>query len=58
MTFADVGAVVYYARLVPWAFPRFDPVADEARLRALHAQMVRDGGLETSYERFWLRAER
>lgn len=58
VVFADVGVVIGYARMVPWAFPGFDPARDVDRLRALHERMEHDGGFETAYQCFWLRAER
>jgi hypothetical protein len=57
VTYADVGAVVQYARMVPWAFPGFDVHRDVDRLEALHERMQRDGGFTTKYAKFWLRAE-
>jgi SAM-dependent methyltransferase len=39
MRFADVGALVYYLRAVPWVLPGFDPVADRETLRRLHGLM-------------------
>jgi hypothetical protein len=54
--YADVGAVVQYARMVPWAFPGFDLHRHVDRLRALHERMQREDGFTTSYAKFWLRA--
>ncbi len=56
MRFRDVGALAYYVRAMPWAFPGFDLARDVARLRDVHARIERDGCYETLAHRFWLRA--
>jgi hypothetical protein len=58
MRFGDVGAIAYYVRAMPWAFPGFDFTRDRDRLRELHHRIQRDGRYETLAHRFWLRAVR
>jgi SAM-dependent methyltransferase len=56
--FADVGAVVYYLKAVPWQIEGFS--VDEYRepLLALHQMMQADGGLVVTSHRFLIEAER
>lgn len=55
--FHDVGALVYYLRVVSWAVPGFDVDADRAALLVAHEQM-RHGPLEIAQRRFVLIANR
>ena len=53
-SFADVGAVVHYLRLIPWFVPGFDPTgADEPVLRRLHERITDDGPLVLRGHRYW-----
>ena len=55
-SFADVGAVVYYLRLIPWFVPGFDPRderGDRAVLRSLHERIEADGPLVLRGHRYW-----
>jgi SAM-dependent methyltransferase len=45
LTFRDLGAVVYYLRIVPWAVDGFDPVDDREALEHIHERIRRDGAL-------------
>ena len=56
--FADVGAVVYYLKAVPWQIDGFS--VDEYRepLLALHQTIQADGGLLVTSHRFLVEAER
>lgn len=57
VAFHDVGAVVYYHRLIPWFVPGFDPAgADRRPLLALHERIVRDGPLVLRSHRYRLTA--
>jgi SAM-dependent methyltransferase len=49
--FYDVGAVVYFLRLVPWIVPDFSVAKYRARLQDLHDVIERDGAFETSASR-------
>jgi SAM-dependent methyltransferase len=55
--FADVGALVYYLRAVPWQVPDFDIDRDRHHLARLHA-IAEDTGrpIEVTSHRFWLTA--
>src|SRR5215210_1624499 len=53
VTFADVGALAWYLRAIPWALPRFDPDSFRDKLRKLHES---DEPLQASLYGFWLEA--
>ncbi len=46
MTFHDLGAVVYYLRIVPWAVERFDPVGDRDALDRIQTLITDTGALQ------------
>jgi SAM-dependent methyltransferase len=54
--FNDVGAVVYFLRLVIWIVPGFTVERYRDRLRALHEQIERDGPFVTYASRFLIEA--
>jgi SAM-dependent methyltransferase len=54
--FADVGALVWYLKAVPWAVAGFTPAAHRPRLAALHARIAAEGPLRVGQQRFWLEA--
>jgi SAM-dependent methyltransferase len=54
--FYDIGAVVYFLRLVVWIVPDFSVARYRTQLRALHEQIVRDGILATTASRFLIEA--
>jgi hypothetical protein len=54
--FDDVGAVVYFLRLVVWIVPGFTVAAYRDRLRDLHEQIVRDGPFVAHATRFLIEA--
>jgi len=56
MTFDDVGAVVYFLRLVVWIVPDFTVDRYRGRLRALHDQIQRDGPFVAHSTRFLIEA--
>ena len=56
--FYDVGAVVYFLRVVPWIVPGFSAARFLEPLRALHRQIVRDGAFETTASRMLVEAVR
>jgi SAM-dependent methyltransferase len=49
--FYDVGAVVYFLRLVPWIVPDFTVSKYRDSLHDLHAVIQRDGAFETTASR-------
>ena len=54
--FYDVGAVVYFLRLVVWTVPGFTVDAYRDRLAVLHEQIQRDGSFVTYATRFLIEA--
>jgi hypothetical protein len=54
--FYDIGAVVYFLRLVVWTVPDFTVERYRTRLRALHEQIERDGKFATTASRFLIEA--
>ncbi len=54
--FNDVGAVVYFLRLVIWIVPGFTVERYRVRLRALHDQILRDGPFVAHASRFLIEA--
>jgi len=56
VAFHDVGAVVYFLRLVPWIVPNFRVATHRDRLRSLHDRIARDGVFETTSSRTLIEA--
>jgi len=56
--FHDVGAVVYFLRLVVWIVPGFGVATHRDRLRALHERIERDGAFACHASRFLIEATR
>jgi SAM-dependent methyltransferase len=54
--FFDVGAVVYFLRLVPWIVPDFTVDRYRDRLRELHELIERQGAFETTASRTLIEA--
>ena len=54
--FHDVGAVVYFLRLVIWIVPGFTVAGFRDRLRALHEQIQQDGPFAANATRFLIEA--
>ena len=50
--FFDVGAVVYFLRIVPWIVPGFATDRYEKELRALHVHISTSGSFESTSSRF------
>jgi SAM-dependent methyltransferase len=57
-TFSDIGAVVYFLRLVVWIVPGFDVERHHEPLLALHERIERDGAYETTASRFLIDARK
>ena len=49
--FFDIGAVVYFLRLVPWIVPGFSVAKYRDAFASLHGVISRDGGFETTASR-------
>jgi hypothetical protein len=56
--FFDVGAVVYFLRVVPWIVPGFTVARYRDTLRDLHGVIQRDGGFETTASRTLVNARK
>jgi SAM-dependent methyltransferase len=54
--FYDIGAVVYFLRLVPWIVPGFTVSRYRAALRELHTVIEREGAFETRASRMLVEA--
>ena len=53
VAFDDVGAVVYYHRLIPWFVPGFDPLGDDRpALGQLHQRIADEGPLVLRSHRY------
>jgi len=57
-TFADVGAIVYYLKAIPWSVPGFSVVTHESLLRELQRRLERDGSLQFRAGRFLIVARK
>jgi hypothetical protein len=55
--FADVGALIWYLKMIPWAVPDFSPDYYRARLLELHDAASGGHRIEFQEERFWLLAQ-
>jgi AcrR family transcriptional regulator len=58
IVFYDIGAVVYFLRLVVWIVPNFTVDAYRPQLEALHDRIVRDGSFTTHSHRFLIEARK
>jgi hypothetical protein len=56
--FHDVGAVIYFLRLVVWIVPGFTVERFRDRLRTLHDRIERDGPFVAHATRFLVEARR
>jgi SAM-dependent methyltransferase len=58
VVFHDVGAVVYFLRVVIWTVPDFTVARYRSRLQQLHHHIRRTGAFETESSRFLMDARR
>jgi len=58
MEFHDVGAVVFFLRLVVWIVPGFEPSAHLDRLAELHQRIQNDGPFVAHSTRFLVEARK
>ena len=56
--FFDAGALVWFARIIPWEFPGFSVDANQDRLLNAQRILERDGCIEGRIHRFLLMAEK
>jgi SAM-dependent methyltransferase len=54
--FLDIGALVYYLKIIEWQVPDFDIHKDRAILKQVHAEILQRGFLETHQHRFLIEA--
>ncbi len=52
--FLDIGAIVYYLRMIPWQFPDFTLDKYRERLFKIHQQIQKEGPLEVQSHRFYI----
>ena len=55
-SFADVGAFVWYLKMIPWTVENFSVAAHRPALERLHERIVCDGPLRVRLPAFWLKA--
>ncbi|WP_179395510.1 methyltransferase domain-containing protein [Lacticaseibacillus absianus] len=58
MSFFDVGAIVYYATVIPWEFPHFSVRACLPRLQQLDQLIETQGSISTFEDRFMIVARK
>ncbi len=58
MTFSDVGALVWFARVIPWEFPGFSVENSLSRLENAQKQLEEQGCLSGEIHRFLLLAQK
>jgi SAM-dependent methyltransferase len=56
--FFDIGAVVYYLKVISWQIEDFSVEGYRDALRRLHAQIIAEGGLTTHSHRLLIEARR
>jgi SAM-dependent methyltransferase len=56
--FYDIGAVVYYLKIIPWQFPDFSVERYHDRLLALHRHIQETGAFKISGHYFWIEAQK
>jgi SAM-dependent methyltransferase len=56
--FYDIGAVVFYLKVIAWQIPDFSIEKYEPRLRALHRTLGRQGAFFTTAHRFLIEAQK
>lgn len=58
LQFADIGALAWYLRMVPWTVPGFSISKDRSRLTELHTRITNRGPLSVHLPGFYLIAEK
>ncbi|MNV99115.1 hypothetical protein D3C71_1944380 [compost metagenome] len=56
LRFRDIGALVYFAKIIEWEFPGFSVEKCYDRLIRLQQQLERDGYIESMEHRFMIAA--
>lgn len=55
-SFADVGAFVWYLKMIPWTVEGFSVDTHRRALERLHKRIAEDGPLRVTLPAFWLKA--
>ncbi len=55
-SFADIGALAWYLKAIPWTVPGFTIPRFRDRLKELHSQVIGTGPLRVRQSQFWLEA--
>lgn len=55
-SFADVGALAWYLKLIPWTIDNFSTATYRQQLERLHERIATDGPLSIRLPAFWLKA--
>jgi SAM-dependent methyltransferase len=55
-SFADVGALAWYLKMIPWTFENFSIETHRLQLERLHERIAADGPLSLRLSAFWLKA--
>ncbi|MDN5945732.1 MAG: class I SAM-dependent methyltransferase [Lactiplantibacillus plantarum] len=58
LSFTDVGAIVYYATVIPWEFPNFDVARMLPKLHQLQSLLAINGRVTTFEDRFMIIARK
>ncbi|HOU14225.1 MAG TPA: methyltransferase domain-containing protein [Anaerolineae bacterium] len=58
LVFTDVGAIVYYLKVIPWLVPGFSVTTHLAGLLALQARLEKEGELRFVAKKFLIEAQR
>jgi SAM-dependent methyltransferase len=56
ISFADVGALAWYLRLIPWTIPDFSVETYRTQLQRLHEHIASEGPMTVRLPAFWLKA--
>lgn len=56
VSFADVGALAWYLKMIPWTVENFSIEAQRPQLERLHGRMATGGPLRVELPAFWLKA--
>ena len=56
--FFDIGALVWFARIIEWEFPDFSVQNNLPQLLALQTKLEQTGAIEGTTHRFWLAAQK
>lgn len=56
MRFKDIGALVFFAKIIQWEFPNFSVDSCLDRLYELQEKLEKDGFIESIEHRFFIEA--